>query len=88
MLLWFWYCKWCPFAEKSFATGYKRYEINSVNKVYCQSKINQIVLIVTTRIAFLDSEISCPSLFLVQNLLSFGCGYSSVVPKTSQSFTI
>jgi len=34
MLLWFWYCKWRPLAEKSFATGYKRYEINSVNKVY------------------------------------------------------
>ena len=34
MLLWFWYCKWQILADNSFATGYKRYEINSVNKVY------------------------------------------------------
>ena len=34
MLLWFWYCKWRILADNSFATDYKRYEINSVNKVY------------------------------------------------------
>ena len=34
MLLWFWYCKWRILADNSFATGCKRYEINSVNKVY------------------------------------------------------
>ena len=34
MLLWFWYCKWRILADNSFAMGYERYEINSVNKVY------------------------------------------------------
>ena len=34
MLLWFWYCKWRILADNSFTTGYKHYEINSVNKVY------------------------------------------------------
>ena len=38
MLLWFWYCKWRILADNSFATGCKRYEINSVNKVYCFRK--------------------------------------------------
>ena len=37
MLLWFWYCKWRILADNSFATGCKRYEINSVNKVYCST---------------------------------------------------
>ena len=36
MLLWFWYCKWRILADNSFATGYKRYEINSVNKLYIE----------------------------------------------------
>ena len=40
MLPWFRYCKWRTLADNSFATGYKRYEIDSVNKVYKQKYFN------------------------------------------------
>ena len=39
MLLWFWYCKWRILADNSFATSYKHYKINSVNKVFKYSII-------------------------------------------------
>ena len=39
MLLWFWYCKWRILADNSFATSYKHYKINSLNKVYKYSII-------------------------------------------------
>ena len=34
MLLWLWYCKWQKIPSQRIVMDYKRYEINSVNKVY------------------------------------------------------